>query len=84
MILYVGLHTSRFLSYSIRTGSLPSDIKSIGFHPLLSITYLEAPLSNKHFTIRVLFDSNEDLTAKCRGVSPSESYALISCCQLSK
>ena len=65
--------TNKLLSSSIKTGSHPSFTKSIGFLPLLSTIYLDAPFSNKHLTIRVLFDSNDDLTAKCSGVRPSES-----------
>ena len=56
----------------------------MGLLPLWSLILREAPFNNKHLTMRVLLASKAALTAKCKGVSPSESYWLISCFQLNK
>ena len=50
-----------------------SEIKSAGTFPLLSFKSLGAPLINKALTGLVLLRVSTDLTAKCKGVRPSQS-----------
>jgi hypothetical protein len=49
---------------------------SIGFLPYKSRICLSAPLINNNLTDLALFNSSDDFTAKCNGVSPYMSYAL--------
>ena len=65
------------ISYLI-AGVLSSSAKLTARLPSLSVIYLSAPFIKRCLMDLVDYRSSEDFTAKCNGVNPFESLALIS------
>ena len=59
----------------LRWGSLTSSARSTGLRSQLSTVSREAPLINRERTGLVLCSDSTLLTARCRGVNPSQSWS---------
>ncbi len=57
----------------LRLSEVISSVKSMGSLPFKSFTFLGAPLISNARTGLVLLSVSTDLTARCNGVSPSQS-----------